>query len=306
MPNLDASRLPHGPAPSALSKLVSVVQVAAWFLCYRCACFRGAARLALCGCRVCGGQRGAVGERASEIARDGNASSGLNSKAKQADAAPRPTITRKVLVLGLPGGGKSSIVRTLSKMAAAGPCVVPASAGVPFPLVGNVDGGPSCQNYEPTKGFAMEEVPYSLFRFAFLEVGGVFRKYWSKYASGVHGLMYVVDGGGDSGDGALDDAAEALEEFLVGNAEARDWPIAVLVSKADCSMQPSADSRTRACEEALARRPLLTALGKDNHRVFSVASFSSQTYSAVQAESDVRAAMDWFVSALLSAAAEAM
>jgi hypothetical protein len=309
---LDASRLPHGPAPSALSKLASVLQVAAWFTCCRCVCLRAAARLLTCG----GCRRGAGEPSATNVA--GKAVHlGLNSRATQADAAPRrPTITRKVLVLGLSGGGKSSLVRALSRMAAAGGppassrALVGGAADRAFPRVDGAadDGDLDCAR--PTKGFAMEEVPYSLFRFAFLEVGGVFLKYWGKYTAGVHGLVYVVDGGGGGGgggeDGALDDAAKALEEFLVGNAEARGWPVAVLVSKADCSRQPTAAGHTKACEEALARRPLLAALGKGDRRIFAVASFSSQTYSAVKAETDLRAAMDWFVAALLSAAAKAM
>ena len=148
----------------------------------------------------------------------------------------------------------------------------------------------------------MEEVAYSIFRFCFLEVGGVFRKYWGKYTDGVDGLIYVIDG--TVGHDALDDAVEALEEFFVDNAEARSLPVAVLLSKAD--RHGSTDTQTAACKKALERRTLLSALAQHEPRVFAVASFSSEMYSSVKAEADLRTAMDWFVSALLSAAAKAM
>ena len=237
----------------------------------------------------------------------------MGSSASLSSAASRPKVTRKVLVLGLSGAGKTALVQSLSRMVSvgfpevvnSGSNTVETAAGMstaPFPFSDGTNGNHN--NPAPTKGVAMEEVAYSVFRFSFLEVGGVFRKYWGKYTDGVHGIAFIVDGSGGSDSRTLDDAAEALEEFLVGNAEARGWPIAVLVTKSDIDVHQGDDlcSQTAAFKEALAKRPLLVALGNSERRVFSVASFSNQVYSAVKAETDLRGAMDWFVHALLSAA----
>lgn len=243
----------------------------------------------------CGGiGRGALKAPNGKAARAN--SNGLQT-GTPSESTIRPRITRKILVLGKTGAGKSKFIESVSKMQIQSPGVnngrsTSSDLLSPFP---SSDGNEFIKP-QPTQGFFMQQIPYSIFRLSFLEVGGVYRKYWGKYTNGVHGLVYVIDGTSNS----VHDDAQALEEFLVENSEARNWPIVILVTKAD-KWQSSEDA-LHSCETAIANRSLLATLGKGDRRIFPVASFSSNNYSTVTAETNVRGALDWFVSALLSSA----
>ncbi|XP_018583934.1 ADP-ribosylation factor-like 10 isoform X2 [Scleropages formosus] len=111
---------------------------------------------------------------------------------------------RQVLVLGLDGAGKSSMLQGLNGKGAHRGC-------------------------RPTRGFNFMSVSTPACQFDFLEIGGGedLRVYWTEYLRRTHVLVYVVD---CSDRGRLPLAKDELHRLL--RADAR-FPVVVLGNKQD-------------------------------------------------------------------------
>ncbi|XP_031428095.1 ADP-ribosylation factor-like 10 [Clupea harengus] len=115
---------------------------------------------------------------------------------------------RQVLVLGLDGAGKSSVLQGLSGETATA-------------LRG--------QHCKPTRGFNFVRLNTPLCQLDFLEIGGGedLRVYWADYLRKTHVLVYVVD---SSDRHRLPQAKSELHRLLKANAK---LPVVVLGNKQD-------------------------------------------------------------------------
>uniref|UniRef100_A0A8D0GPU2 ARF like GTPase 10 n=1 Tax=Sphenodon punctatus TaxID=8508 RepID=A0A8D0GPU2_SPHPU len=147
--------------------------------------------------------------------RDGNASSSWRGQwEQQLEAEPGCNLReeelhsceRQVLVLGLDGAGKSSVLHYISSVAAKG-------------------------RASPTQGFNSVRLHADGLQMDLLEVGGSqnLRSYWNQYLTWAHVLVFVVDSSDSS---RLPTACQELHNLL---AEDPQLPLVVLANKQDKS-----------------------------------------------------------------------
>ncbi|XP_075065287.1 ADP-ribosylation factor-like protein 10 [Mixophyes fleayi] len=114
-------------------------------------------------------------------------------------------LDRQILVLGLDGAGKSSIIHALST-------------------------NTTRSSSAPTHGFNTAQILSQALRIELLEVGGSqnLRTYWSQYLKNAHIMVFVVD---STDDNRLHLARHELHRLL---EEAPRLPLMVLANKQDC------------------------------------------------------------------------
>ncbi|XP_072257098.1 ADP-ribosylation factor-like protein 10 [Pyxicephalus adspersus] len=114
-------------------------------------------------------------------------------------------LDRQILVLGLDGAGKSSIIHALST-------------------------NTTRSSSAPTHGFNTAQILSQGFRIELLEVGGSqnLRTYWNQYLKNAHIMVFVVD---STDDKRLQLARHELHRLL---EEAPELPLMVLANKQDC------------------------------------------------------------------------
>ena len=189
----------------------------------------------------------------------------------------RHRINLKVLLLGLPKSGKSSFVTNFLKL----------TQQEHKSLQSNISSQPFPPNdhtaYTPTAGCLVHKEAWIRdFKLTLTEVGGKFTKYWNKYTKGNHGLIYLVHGD-------IKTSIDALESFVVGNHEVRDWPLCILSSYAD---DDSAGDYLKELELYIRKRHMLNAWNTNTY-VARIGSYSSPNYSAAVAEKEFRKAIDF-------------
>jgi len=191
----------------------------------------------------------------------------------------RQRIQLKPLLLGLSKSGKTTFVKNLLKLTQQQHKTNDtSSSSQAFPRIVDND-----HEYVPTGGCVThKEFWYRDFKLTFFEVGGGFIKYWTKYTTGCHGLIYLVCGD-------LKESIDALETFAVGNDAVRDWPVCILWSRA---AEDHGDEKVKELEKYLRTRHLLKAW-VNNMYVAKTSSCSSSAYSTTIAEEDVRKALDF-------------
>ncbi|XP_040200396.1 ADP-ribosylation factor-like protein 10 [Rana temporaria] len=114
-------------------------------------------------------------------------------------------LDRQILVLGLDGAGKSSIIHALST-------------------------NTTRSSSAPTHGFNTAQIISQGLRIELLEVGGSqnLRTYWNQYLKNAHIMVFVVD---STDDKRLQLARQELHRLL---EEASHLPLMVLANKQDC------------------------------------------------------------------------
>ncbi|XP_077328716.1 ADP-ribosylation factor-like protein 10 [Lithobates pipiens] len=116
-------------------------------------------------------------------------------------------LDRQILVLGLDGAGKSSIIHALST-------------------------NTTRSSSAPTHGFNTAQILSQGLRIELLEVGGSqnLRTYWNQYLKNAHIMVFVVD---STDDKRLQLARQELHRLL---EEASHLPLMVLANKQDCQL----------------------------------------------------------------------
>ncbi|OWF45355.1 ADP-ribosylation factor-like [Mizuhopecten yessoensis] len=118
--------------------------------------------------------------------------------------------SKKILVIGLDGAGKTSFVRCFGK--------------------GNKD-GKAYDEPRPTVGFNVKSVNMGSNLFDVWDVGGseVCREYWKQFLQSIHNIVWVVD---SSNRDRINESREALIKFLKNDQETR--PLLIVATKQDC------------------------------------------------------------------------
>lgn len=118
--------------------------------------------------------------------------------------------SKKILVIGLDGAGKTSFVRCFGK--------------------GNKD-GKAYDEPRPTVGFNVKSVNMGSVLFDFWDVGGseVCREYWKQFLQSIHNIVWVVDA---SNRERIKESSDALNNFLQNDKQMR--PLLIVANKQDC------------------------------------------------------------------------
>lgn len=127
------------------------------------------------------------------------------------------TVRRQVLVLGLDGAGKSSVLQGLSRSEPrSGPNTGPRTE-------------PRSRSTRPTRGFNFISLRAPRCQIDFLEIGGGedLREYWSEYLRKTHVLVFIVDSSDRS---RLPVAKSELHRLLRAESQ---LPVVVLANKQD-------------------------------------------------------------------------
>lgn len=136
-------------------------------------------------------------------------------KNKEEASAHVPLQEAKVLLVGLNGAGKSSMLARLK-------CV------------------PDCKEIftealepaAPTQGFAIQQVTHSPYTLNFWEVGGApnLRPFWQRYTRGIRSIVFVVDATDPL---RFNEAVTALLDLLRTLPSFKQLPLLVLINKSE-------------------------------------------------------------------------
>jgi small GTP-binding protein len=123
----------------------------------------------------------------------------------------------KIVVLGLTGAGKSTLIEFLQK------------------------GSVETQKRRPTLAFSFHQCDFGKIKAVFVDVPGQ-ESYWTNWASymkGADGVIFVIDGT------KLSDIAKAYSVYLKTMQSSQHVPVAILANKQDLTGALSADSISR-------------------------------------------------------------
>lgn len=145
------------------------------------------------------------------------------SEAKRDDSSNDVVAGRRILVLGLSGAGKSSILSRLTKVESAGGRTAP---------IGGSGHHSSSTPVQPTDGFSVICLHTTAGTLNIWEIGGTDknRAYWENFVRDTDLLVYVVDSSDD--DRALDVAVAEFRK-LIADARLKDVPVLLLANKQD-------------------------------------------------------------------------